>query len=235
MDGNNRWAISHELSGPAGHRAGVEAVRNVLKACHENGVRVLTLFAFSSENWERSKTEVGALMSLFSQYLRTELPKMHKDGIRVRFIGKRSRFSSKLQQKMEEAENMTALNSNTTLVIAVDYGGQWDIAQSAKHLAARVKSGDLEVEEVTVENLDANMSLADLPKPDLCIRTGGDARISNFMLWQFAYSELYFTETLWPDFDESDLAMAIQDFCQRERRFGGRHGKRATWIGEDHA
>lgn len=235
MDGNNRWAKKRHLPGPAGHRAGVEAVRNVLKACHEHGVRVLTLFAFSSENWERPKAEVSDLMNLFSRYLRTELPQMHKDGVRVRFIGKRSRFSKKLQLQMQEAENTTELNSDTTLVIAVDYGGQWDIAQSARQLAAKVKSGELEVEDITVESLDANISLADLPKPDLCIRTGGDARISNFMLWQFAYSELYFTETLWPDFGEFDLARAIQDFSQRERRFGGRESETGAWAGEDHA
>lgn len=235
MDGNNRWAKKRHLPGPAGHRAGVEAVRNILKACNEHGVKVLTLFAFSSENWDRPKAEVSALMSLFSRYLRTELPEMHKDGVRIRFIGERSRFSSKLQQQMKDAEHSTAHNVDTTLVIAVDYGGQWDITQAARQLAAKVKSGELDVEDVTIENLDANISLADLPKPDLCIRTGGDARISNFMLWQFAYSELYFTETLWPDFGEFDLARAIQDFSLRERRFGGRGSEPGTWNEEDHA
>lgn len=235
MDGNNRWAKKRQLQGSAGHRAGVEAVSNVLKACNEHGVKVLTLFAFSSENWERPKTEVRALMSLFSRYLRMEITELHSDGVRVRFIGERSRFSDKLQQQMHDAELLTEANNDTTLVIAVDYGGQWDIAQAAKQLAARVKCGELEVEDVTVENLDASISLADLPRPDLCIRTGGDARISNFMLWQFAYSELYFTETLWPDFGEFDLARAIQDFSQRERRFGGRENGSAVWAGEDHA
>lgn len=235
MDGNNRWAKKRHLSGSAGHKAGVEAVRNVLRACNEHGVKVLTLFAFSSENWERPKSEVTALMLLFYRYLQAEVSQLHHDGVRIRFIGKRCNFSESLQRQMADAELLTLDNSKTTLVVAVDYGGQWDIAQAAQQLAAQVKAGTLEIDEVTPEAFDACISLADLPKPDLCIRTGGDARISNFMLWQFAYSELYFTETLWPEFGELDLSSAIEDFSQRERRFGRRETETVECVGGKNA
>ena len=220
MDGNNRWAKRQGLPGASGHRAGVEAVREILRTCRDHGVKVLTLFAFSSENWGRPQPEVRALLALLSRYLRAEVRSLHEDGIRLRFIGKRSRFSERLQKLMRQSEELTAGNTVSTVVIAVDYGGQWDISQAVQKLAQRVKAGDLEPEDITPELIDQNVSIADLPHPDLCIRTGGDARISNFMLWHFAYSELYFTNTLWPDFGELEFARALADYSRRERRFG---------------
>jgi len=220
MDGNNRWAKRRGLPGTAGHSAGMEAIRNVLRACNQHGVRVLTLFAFSSENWGRPRPEVRYLLSLFTRYLRNETLDLHKDGIRIRFIGERHRFGKRLQKLMQEAEQLTHDNTDTTLVIAADYGGQWDIARAAARLSERVSVGELASADISPELLARELSLADLAAPDLCVRTGGDHRISNFMLWQFAYSELYFTETLWPDFGAADLALAIEDFSGRERRFG---------------
>ena len=220
MDGNNRWAKRNGLPGPAGHRAGVEAVRNILRACRHHGIEVLTLFAFSSENWGRPLTEVRALLALLSRYLRTEVRELHKDGVRLRFIGERSRFNSRLQRLMQQSEDLTAGNTEATCVIAVDYGGQWDIAEAARKLALQVKKGELEPDDINAELIDRHVSISDLPRPDLCIRTGGDARISNFMLWHFAYSELYFTNTLWPDFGELEFARALADYNRRERRFG---------------
>jgi undecaprenyl diphosphate synthase len=222
MDGNGRWAKSRGLSTSDGHRAGVEAVRGVLKLCDDHGIKILTLFAFSSENWNRPALEVKALMSLFSSYLKKEVKKLHKDGVRVRFIGSRERFSKSLLKQMEEAEALTADNTETTLVIAVDYGGQWDIANAARQLAEQVKAGELEPAQVDVEHLDQLMALSDLPKPDLCIRTSGEQRISNFLLWQLAYAELFFTDTLWPDFSDNDMVAALRCFNGRERRYGGR-------------
>jgi undecaprenyl diphosphate synthase len=220
MDGNNRWAQHRGLPGPVGHRAGVEAVRGVLRACRKHGVEVLTLFAFSSENWGRPQPEVRALLALLSRYLRAEVRELNKDGIRLRFIGQRGRFSERLRRLMLQSEQITAGNTAATVVIAVDYGGQWDIALAAQKLAQRVREGSLQPEEITPELIDRNISISDLPRPDLCIRTGGDARISNFMLWQFAYSELYFTNILWPDFHEAEFAAALADYSRRERRFG---------------
>ncbi len=231
MDGNNRWAKRNGLNGTAGHRAGVEAVRGVLRACQAHGVEVLTLFAFSSENWGRPRAEVRALLALLSRYLRNEVRELHEDGIRLRFIGQRTRLSARQQQLMERAESLTQGNSKATMVIAVDYGGQWDIAQAAQSLARQVQEGVLQPEDITPERLNEVISMSDLPRPDLCIRTGGDARISNFLLWHFAYSELYFTETLWPDFDERGFASALEDFRQRERRFGLRQD--GTEVTED--
>ena len=220
MDGNNRWAKRRALPGAAGHRAGVEAVRGVLRACRKHGVEVLTLFAFSSENWGRPQPEVRALLALLSRYLRNEVKALHKDGIRLRFIGERDRFSERLRRLMQQSEQLTAGNTEATVVIAVDYGGQWDIAQAVQKLARRVQEGSLAPGDITPELIDSNISISDLPRPDLCIRTGGDARVSNFMLWHFAYSELYFTNVLWPDFDEAEFACALADYSRRERRFG---------------
>jgi len=220
MDGNNRWAKRRGLPGAAGHRAGVEAVRGILRACREHGVEVLTLFAFSSENWGRPQPEVRALLALLSRYLRSEVRELHKDGVCLRFIGERSRFSENLRRLMRQSEQLTAANTGATMVIAVDYGGQWDIAQAAQKLARQVLAGELQPGDITPELIDENISISDLPRPDLCIRTGGDARISNFMLWHFAYSELYFTNTLWPDFDGAEFARALADYSRRERRFG---------------
>ncbi len=235
MDGNNRWARRQGVPGPAGHRAGVEAVRGVLRACKNHGVEVLTLFAFSSENWGRPIPEVRALLALLTRYLRNEVKDLHKDGIRIRFIGERGRFSARLQKLMNHAETLTRDNTEATMVIAVDYGGQWDITEAAKALAQKVGEGALDPADITPEMLDANISISDLPRPDLCIRTGGDARISNFMLWHFAYSELYFTEVLWPDFGELEFARALDDYSQRERRFGLREPDGLVAGGEGNA
>lgn len=222
MDGNNRWARSKNLPGVAGHRAGVEAVRGIMRACREHGVEVLTLFAFSSENWTRPVPEVRALLALLSRYLRTEVKQLNEDNVCLRFIGQRSRFSPRLQRLMTHAETMTRDNSAATVIIAVDYGGQWDIARAARELAARCEAGTLKAEQITPELMRETLSLGEFPAPDLCIRTGGDARISNFLLWDFAYSELYFTSVLWPDFGELEFARALADYGKRERRFGGR-------------
>ena len=235
MDGNNRWARHNGVPGPAGHRAGVEAVRGVLRACRDHGVEVLTLFAFSSENWGRPLPEVRALLALLSRYLRNEVRELHKDGIRLRFIGERGRFSDRLQRLMRQSEDLTRNNTQATVVIAVDYGGQWDIAQAARKLAGEVQAGRLQPADIDEQLIDQNVSISELPRPDLCIRTGGDARISNFMLWHFAYSELYFTETLWPDFGELEFARALDDYSQRERRFGLREPDGLVAAGEPNA
>ncbi len=220
MDGNNRWAKREGVPGPTGHRAGVEAVRGILRACKRHGVDVLTLFAFSSENWGRPMPEVRALLALLSRYLRNEVRELHEDDIRLRFIGQRERFSPRLQKLMRQSEHLTRNNRGATMVIAVDYGGRWDVAEAARKLARQVRDGQLQAEDITPELIDRNVALSDLPQPDLCIRTGGDARISNFMLWHFAYTELYFCNTLWPDFNELEFARALADYSRRERRFG---------------
>ena len=221
MDGNNRWAKRrHKREVAAGHKAGVETIRAILEACEKHGVETLTLFAFSSENWLRPRREVEALMALFSSYLTRETPDLNRRNIRMRFIGRRDRFSASIQQKMRNAEQTTSSNTGGVLVIAADYGGQWDIAQAARSLARDVLEGRLPLDAVDQEAIDARIALADLPRPDLLIRTAGDHRISNFLLWQFAYTELYFTEKLWPDFGERDFLRALEDFARRERRFG---------------
>ena len=222
MDGNNRWARERGLPGPAGHRAGVEAVRGVMRACREHGVEVLTLFAFSSENWGRPLPEVRALLALLSRYLRTEVKQIKEDNVRLRFIGRRDRFSPRLQRLMTHAESVTARNDAATVIIAVDYGGRWDLASAARRIAARCAAGELSPEAVSEDTLRGELALAAFPEPDLCIRTGGDARISNFLLWDFAYTELYFTAVLWPDFGELEFARALADYGRRERRFGER-------------
>lgn len=221
MDGNNRWAKQRKLREvAAGHKAGVETIRAILEACDKHGVRILTLFAFSSENWLRPRSEVEALMALFSNYLSRETDDLNRRNIRMRFIGRRDRLSKKIQQKMHYAETTTAGNTGGVLVIAADYGGQWDIAEAARSIASDVASGVLQVDAIDELLVDSRIALADLPRPDLLIRTGGDHRISNFLLWQCAYAEFYFTEKFWPDFQEQDFIEAISDFAGRERRFG---------------
>ena len=220
MDGNNRWAKREGVPGPVGHKAGVEAVREVLRACRNHGIEVLTLFAFSSENWGRPQPEVRALLALLSRYLRSEVRELHKDGIRLQFIGQRGRFSDRLQRLMVQSERLTAGNTDATVVIAVDYGGQWDVVEAAKRLAGEVAAGTLSADEINPQRFNQMLSLGDLPAPDLCIRTGGDARISNFMLWQMAYTEFYFCDALWPDFDEKAFHHALATFASRQRRFG---------------
>ncbi|WP_111640325.1 polyprenyl diphosphate synthase [Marinimicrobium alkaliphilum] len=219
MDGNNRWAKQQGLSGVAGHKVGVERIRDVLSACQELGVEVLTLFAFSSENWKRPRPEVEALMSLFLLYLKQEVKELHKKNIRLKVIGNRSRFSSAIRTAIERAETLTQ-DGEVTLVIAADYGGQWDIAQAAQALAAEVAAGRLAPEAIDEALLSQRLTTAALPAPDLLIRTGGEVRISNFLLWQSAYTELYFTDTLWPDFGGAALHAAAEDYRRRQRRFG---------------
>lgn len=222
MDGNNRWAKQQGLKSSAGHRAGVEVIRPLLKQTRERGVEIVTLFAFSSENWQRPSLEVQALMRLFSSYLDSETKQLHADGVRMRFIGERGQFSATLRKQMDYSEQLTRFNRDTQLVIAVDYGGQWDIVSAAKTLAEKVKAGELTTDEFSVELFDRHVALADVPKPDLCIRTAGEQRISNFLLWQLAYSELYFTDCFWPDFNAEELDKALDAYAHRDRRYGGR-------------
>ncbi|WJW76578.1 isoprenyl transferase [Thiohalobacter sp. IOR34] len=220
MDGNGRWARRRGLPRPAGHREGVKAVRGIVEACRNQGIGALTLFAFSSENWRRPRTEVRLLMDLFINTLKREVRDLHANNVQVSFIGDRSAFSDKLRRLMDESESLTADNDGLRLAIAVNYGGRWDIVEAARRLAAEARDGDLDPSEIDEENFSACLSLAQLPEPDLFIRTGGEQRISNFLLWQLAYTELYFTETLWPDFDAQCLSEALEWFAGRQRRFG---------------
>jgi len=220
MDGNGRWAKKRLLPRHAGHRAGVETVRRVVKLCLENGIQVLTLFAFSSENWQRPQQEVSSLMDIFMTALQQEIDSLHKNKVRLRFIGARNAFSEKLQQLIGEAETLTQNNPNLTLVIAANYGGRWDIVETAKRLASLVKQGHLESQDINENYFTTQLCLADLPEPDLFIRTSGEKRISNFLLWQLAYTELYFTDILWPDFDQEAFRQALDFFASRQRRFG---------------
>lgn len=220
MDGNGRWAKQRFLPRTAGHRAGVRAVRKTVEHCVARGVRVLTLFAFSSENWRRPEQEVSVLMELFVSTLDREAARLHRNGVRIRFIGDRTAFSEKLQERIVKSERLTRDNDRMDLVIAANYGGRWDIVNAAREVAIRVQRGDLQGHEITESSVAQYLALADLPEPDLFIRTGGEHRISNFLLWQLAYTELFFTPTLWPDFDEQVLDTAIDDFARRQRRFG---------------
>jgi len=222
MDGNGRWANQRGLPTPAGHRAGVEAVRATLEACQQQGIDVLTLFAFSSENWGRPEGEVRALVALLCRYLRREVQKLQRDNIRLRFVGRRDRFSPRLQRLMARSEEATRGNSGATLVLAVDYGGRWDVVDGVRRLAQQVAAGELTPDAIDEARVGRSLALGDMPPPDLCIRTGGDTRISNFLLWQLAYTEFYFCDSLWPDFDGVALATAVEDFRGRERRFGVR-------------
>lgn len=220
MDGNGRWAQKRYLPRAAGHQAGVKTVRNIVDYCARHGIEVLTLFAFSSENWRRPKEEVSLLMGLFMATLQREVNKLDKNGIRLRFIGDRSAFSPQLQEKIVAGERQTEKNTGLTLVIAANYGGRWDMCQAMRKIAAMVKADELSVDDIDEQVISRQLSIADLPEPDLFIRTGGEKRVSNFLLWQLAYTELYFTDTLWPDFDQQCLEKAIEDFATRERRFG---------------
>lgn len=223
MDGNGRWAKQRKLKTAAGHRAGVETVRTVLDACQRQGVLCLTLFAFSSENWRRPKLEVDALMRLFSNYLDSEVNNLHTKGTRLKFIGRRDRFSKTLLKKIEKAEATTKNNNKFYLNLAVDYGGQWDIAQACQKIAIKTQQGLLQTDAIDEDLVGQHLSLADLPAVDFLIRTSGEQRLSNFLLWQSAYAELYFSDVLWPDFTEQDLSQALGFYAQRDRRFGGRN------------
>jgi len=220
MDGNGRWAKKRNKMRVFGHRAGVEAVRNVVEACGELGVNALTLFAFSSENWRRPEKEVGLLMDLFMTVLKSEAKKLKKNNVQLRVIGDLSAFSDKLQNRISEAVELTKDNDGLVLNVAANYGGRWDIINALKKVATDVKQGNMDVEDISEEKLNDYLSFSGLPEPDLFIRTGGEERISNFLLWHLAYTELYFTDVLWPDFDKEELKKAILSFSKRQRRFG---------------
>ncbi|MEE6075955.1 polyprenyl diphosphate synthase [Avibacterium paragallinarum] len=221
MDGNGRWAKQQGKMRIFGHKNGVAAVRQAVSYARKIGVKVLTLYAFSSENWTRPETEVSALMTLFMQALDLEVKKLHKNNIRLNIIGDKSRFSEKLQQKIEKAEKLTENNTALTLNIAANYGGDWDIVQAAKQLASLVKAEKLAVDEITTERFQQHLVTQDQPMVDLLIRTSGEQRVSNFLLWQIAYAEFYFSDVLWPDFNEQEFNQAILAYQQRDRRFGG--------------
>ena len=214
MDGNGRWAKKRFLPRVMGHKRGLDALENMVKYCSEVGVEYLTVFAFSTENWRRPEDEVSFLMGLFLQALQKQVKRLHENNMRLKVIGSRERFNADILQGIEEAEALTANNTGLTLSIAADYGGRWDILQAVNHLIAEGET------EITETALNRYLMLGDAPEPDLFIRTGGETRISNFLLWQMAYAELYFTDTLWPDFDDKALATALASFKQRERRFG---------------
>lgn len=218
MDGNGRWATRRYLPRVAGHKKGVDALRACVRHCGDVGVKVLTVFAFSSENWNRPPEEVSGLMELLAVALSREVPQLQSEGVRIHFVGDRTALSEKVRNGLAQAEALTAGNTRLTLNICFNYGGRWDIAQAAARLAARG-------ETITELSLNRAMALAHVPDPDLVIRTGGETRISNFLLWQAAYSELYFTDKLWPEFDAAALDAAIADYAKRERRFGRTSGQ----------
>jgi len=220
MDGNGRWAEARGLPRHAGHKEGVRPVRMCIEECSRRGIGALTLFAFSSENWQRPVTEVGTLMQLFLESMDREVEDLHKNKVRLRFIGDRRPLSVKLQARMAASEELTAANPGLKLQVAVSYGGRWDIIQAARKLAAAVASGALSVDAIDETRFARELSLGDVPDPDLFIRTGGDHRISNFLLWNLAYTELFVSDTLWPDFDAPHFEAALDSFARRERRFG---------------
>lgn len=220
MDGNGRWAQKRLLPRAMGHQAGVKAVREIVECCAKQKIEVLTLFAFSSENWRRPEEEVSLLMSLFLVTLQREIDKLHENNIRLRFIGDRTPFSAKLQKKMADGELLTMNNTALTVVIAVNYGGRWDICQAFRKVAEKMAAGQFKSQDVDEQLINRHLSTGDLPEPDLFIRTGGEQRVSNFLLWQLAYTELYFTTILWPDFNQNSLDEAIKSFKSRQRRFG---------------
>lgn len=220
MDGNNRYGKQHALAKGEGHSKGKDALDPIVEYCREVGIKVLTVFAFSSENWQRPPSEVALLMHLLSITISEQLPRMQKYRIQLRFIGDRSLLSDDLRAQMADAEARTAHHEAMSLVIAISYGGQWDIAHAAKQLAEQVQAGQLRAEDINKELLSQHVQLADAPAVDMLIRTGGEYRLSNFLLWQSAYAELFFTQTLWPNFAKEELAAMISEFAHRQRRFG---------------
>lgn len=220
MDGNGRWANKRGLPRIAGHRQGLESVRAVVKRCADRGVPYLTLFAFSSENWRRPPTEVSLLMELFTNALENKARRLHENQVRLRVVGDLSRFSSRIRMLVQRAEALTEENRRLNLTIAANYGGRWDIEQACASICRKVVNGELAQDDVTAATIERHLSTRFLPEPDLFIRTGGEQRISNFLLWPLAYTELYFTETLWPEFDDTALDEAIASFGRRQRRFG---------------
>lgn len=222
MDGNHRWAKRRLMPAAAGHRAGAKNLRPVAEACADTGIEILTLFAFSTENWQRPRREVDLLMDLMRNLLTDDIEELGERGVRLRIIGDRSRFAPDLQMLMQRAEGITRDNTRLTLCIAVNYGGRWDIADAARRLAIEVEAGRLTSDQIDEDRFAQYLALSDVPAPDMCIRTGGDRRVSNFLLWDFAYTEFYFTDSYWPDFDEQALKSALDEFAQRNRRFGRR-------------
>jgi len=229
MDGNNRWAKSRDLPVRSGHRFGAEAAREVVNSCLARNIKYLTLFAFSSENWLRPKREVQDLMALFLTVLkRKEIRQLHRRNVRLEFIGNRSSFPQKLQDNMREVEELTHNNTGMTVIVAADYGGRWDIANAFTNIVGKVSSGELSADAIDVDLLHQHMSSSSYPDPDFCIRTGGERRISNFLLWQFAYTELYFSDCYWPDFDDVQFQIALDDFAKRQRRYGSHDDQQTT-------
>ena len=220
MDGSGRWARRRRLPRFAGHRAGVDVVKDIVRACGERGIEVLTLFAFSSENWRRPPEEVEKLMGLFRSALEQEVRKLDEHGVRLEIVGDRGMLDDMLAKRIFQAEELTRGNTGLRLNIAMNYGGRWDVAQACRTIACRVRDGELDPDTITPELVDRFLSLSDLPSPDLFIRTGGEMRVSNFLIWQLAYAELYFTDTLWPDFDRGSLDAALDAYASRQRRFG---------------
>lgn len=227
MDGNGRWARQRGRPRASGHQAGFRATREIVEACVRQKIDALTLFAFSSENWNRPQKEVGLLMDLFLRALKSEVSKLRENNVRICFIGERSAFQEKLQDEMNRAEQLTASNTGLELAIAVNYGGRWDIVNAAKQLARQARDGTLDPESIDIDTFSRCVSLAETPEPDLFIRTGGEKRISNYLLWHLAYTELYFTDVLWPDFSDVELAKALEFYAGRQRRFG-RTGEQVT-------
>ena len=221
MDGSGRWAGLRRLPRFAGHRAGVSVARDIVRACGEKGIEVLTLFAFSSENWRRPPDEVERLMGLFRTALEQEVRSLHEHNIRLEVVGERQSLNDLLLKRIVQAEELTRANTGLRLVIAMNYGGRWDVTQACREIARRVRDGSIDPDEITPEVLDEHLSLSALPRPDLFIRTGGEMRVSNFLIWHLAYTELYFTDTLWPDFDDRSLDEALTAYSGRQRRFGG--------------
>ncbi|WP_423841512.1 polyprenyl diphosphate synthase [Actinobacillus equuli] len=221
MDGNGRWAKQQGKLRVFGHQNGVKAVRSAVSFAAKHGIKVLTLYAFSSENWSRPEAEVSALMSLFMRALNSEVKKLHKNNIRLKIIGDKKGFSESLQKRIAESEALTAENTGLTLNIAANYGGYWDITQAAQQLAVKVKLGEISISDITAERFQNALVTGDQPQVDLLIRTSGEQRISNFLLWQIAYAELFFSPVLWPDFNDESFSEAIIAYQQRDRRFGG--------------
>jgi undecaprenyl diphosphate synthase len=220
MDGNGRWATARHLPRSAGHKKGADTLRRTLDACRDSGVKFLTVYAFSAENWKRPEGEINDLMQLLKHYLEKELPELKKNNIRLRFIGDFSRLDADMQLRIQSAMQETASNASFALTVALSYGSRQELVRATQKLIGDVKSGTLNPEDISEETLAGALDTADLPEPDLLIRTGGEKRISNFLLWQSAYTEFYFTDTLWPDFDKGEFNEALRDYAGRERRYG---------------
>lgn len=227
MDGNGRWAKARGLPRAAGHKAGVDAVRSTLEAAKEFGIRAVTLYAFSTENWQRPADEVESLMGLLRFYLKSELSRLHKEGVRIRIIGDVAALADDIQTMIRHAEQLTATNNDFTLCLAINYGGQQELTQAMQSIAKQVAAGTLSPDAITPQTIDAALYTNGVPSPDLVIRTSGEQRLSNFLLWQSAYSELYFTPVYWPDFDKGELQKALTAYASRDRRFGAAESSKA--------